>query len=178
MNLEILIGSKAAEKIQKSGINILQACDVEIEYIAGKTAAKKIKAAKSLINTDQDKIQIRRSQDAYEIVKDMQFLDHERFEVLALNRNNRVLERILISIGGIASTVVDTKILFKRLLICGASGFICVHNHPSGNLEPSQDDFNITRRIMECATILDIKLLDHMIIAGNSYYSFQDNGRI
>lgn len=178
MNLEILIGAKAAQKIQKSGINILQACEMEIEYIAGKAAAKKIKAAKSLINAEDDKTQIRSSNNAYELVKDLQFLDHERFEVLALNRQNKVIERILISQGGVASTVVDTKILFKRLLICGASGFICVHNHPSGNLQPSQDDFDLTRRINECAKIIDIKLLDHIIVAGNSFYSFVDNGHI
>jgi len=178
MNLEILIGAKAAQKIQKSGINILQACEMEIEYIAGKTAAKKIKAAKELISSEDDKTQIRNSNDAYQLVKDLQFLDHERFEVLALNRQNKVIERILISQGGVAATVVDTKILFKRLLICGASGFICVHNHPSGNLQPSQDDFNLTRRINECAKIIDIRLFDHIIVAGNSFYSFVDNGHI
>lgn len=178
MNLEILIGSKAAEKIQKSGINILQASENEIEYIAGKAAAKKIKAAKSIINTNQDKIQILRSNDAYQIVKDLQFLDHERFEVLALNRANKVIERILISIGGVAATVVDRKILFKRLIICGASGFICVHNHPSGSKNPSQDDINLTRVLIEAGEIMDIKLRDHIIVAGNSYYSFVDNGNI
>lgn len=178
MNLEILIGAKAAQKIQKSGINILQACDIEIEYIAGKAAAKKIKAAKDLINAEDDKTQIRSSNDAYQIVKDMQFLDHERFEVLALNRNNKVMERILISQGGVASTIVDLKILYKRLLICGASGFICVHNHPSGSLQPSQNDFDLTRKIKEGAQLLDLKLYDHIIVAGNSFYSFVDNGNL
>ena len=108
----------------------------------------------------------------------MQFLDHERFEVLALNRNNKVMERILISQGGVAATVVDLKILFKRLLICGASGFICVHNHPSGNLQPSQNDFDLTRKIKEGANLIDLKLYDHIIVAGNSFYSFVDNGNI
>jgi DNA repair protein RadC len=178
MNLEILIGAKAAQKIQNSGINILQACDIEIEYIAGKTAAKKIKAAKQLINTEDDNTQIRSSNDAYQIVKDLQFLDHERFEVLALNRNNKVMERILISQGGMAATVVDLKILFKRLLICGANGFICVHNHPSGNTQPSQNDFDLTRKIKEGGYLLDLKIFDHIIVAGSSYYSFTDNGYI
>jgi DNA repair protein RadC len=178
MNLEILIGAKAAQKIQKSGINILQACDIEIEYIAGRAAAKKIKAAKELINSEDDKTQIRSSNDAYQIVKDMQFLDHERFEVLALNRNNKVMERILISQGGVAATVVDLKILFKRLLICGASGFICVHNHPSGSLQPSQHDIDLTRKINEGAQLIDLRLYDHIIVAGNSFYSFVDNGNL
>jgi DNA repair protein RadC len=178
MNLEILIGAKAAQKIQSSGINILQACDIEIEYIAGKAAAKKIKAAKSLINTEDEKAQIRSANDAYQIVKDMQFLDHERFEVLALNRNNKVMERILLSQGGMSSTVVDLKILFKRLLICGANGFICVHNHPSGNTQPSQNDIDLTRKIKEGGHLLDLRLYDHIIVAGNTFYSFMDNGYI
>ena len=178
MNLEILIGAKAAQKIQKSGINILQACEMEIEYIAGKAAAKKIKAAKELISSEDDKTQIRSSNDAYQIVKDLQFLDHERFEVLALNRQNKVIERILISQGGVAGTLVDLKILYKRLLICGASGFICVHNHPSGNPQPSQHDFDLTRKIKEGSQLLDLKLYDHIIVAGNSFTSFTDKGYI
>jgi DNA repair protein RadC len=176
MNLEILIGAKAADKIQKSGINILQACEIEIQYIAGKAAAKKITAAKEMLNIVHDRLQIKCSIDIYEIVKDMQFLDHERFEVLALNRNNKVIERIIISQGGISSTVVDLKILFKRVLICGASSFICVHNHPSGNLDASQADIDLTRKINAAANVLDLKLLDHIIVAGNNYTSFADNG--
>lgn len=178
MNLEILIGAKAAQKIQNSGINILQACEMEIEYIAGKAAAKKIKAAKQLINSEDDKTQIRSANDAYQIVKDLQFLDHERFEVLALNRNNKIIERILISQGGMAGTIVDLKILFKRLLICGANGFICVHNHPSGNTQPSQNDIDLTRKIKEGGYLLDLRLYDHIIVAGNTFYSFMDNGYI
>jgi len=175
MNLEILVGAKAAEKIQKSGINILQACEIEIQYIAGKNAAKKIEAAKHFTNIEDEKIQIKSSNNAYQIVKDLQFLDHERFEVLALNINNKVIERILISQGGSSSTVVDTKILFKRLLICGASNFICIHNHPSGNENPSQNDIELTKKLVNAGTILDLKLLDHIIVAGNNYYSFADN---
>jgi DNA repair protein RadC len=176
MNLQNLVGAKAADKIQQSGINILQACEMEIQYIAGKAAAKKITAAKEMLNIVHDKLQIKSSIDIYEIVKDMQFLDHERFEVLALNRNNKVIERILISQGGTFSTVVDLKILFKRILICGASSFICVHNHPSGNKDASQADIDLTRKITAAANVLDLKLLDHIIVAGNNYTSFADNG--
>lgn len=176
--LEILIGTKAADKIQKSGINILQACEIEIEYIAGKTAAKKITAAKKMLNNDNNRLQIKSSDDAYQILKDMQFLDHERFEVLALNRANIIIERIVISQGGLDATVVDLKILFKRLLICGASGFICAHNHPSGNLDASVSDINLTKRIIDAGLIIGIKLYDHIIVAGKNYISFADKGLI
>ena len=176
MNLENLIGQNAAQKIKISGINILQACENEIQYVAGKAAAKKITAAKQLILSPDEKKQIKSSNDAYQIVKDLQFLDHERFEVLALNRKNKVIERILIGVGGLSFVVCDTKIIFKRLLLCGASNFICVHNHPSGSLEPSQNDIDITRKINEIGQLLDIKLADHIIVGGNSYFSFTDKG--
>ena len=178
MNLEILIGAKAAQKIQKSGINILQACDIEIEYIAGPKAAKKIQAAKSLIMDIELPEQIKSSNNAYQYVKDMYQLDHEQFIVLALNRQNKVIDKITISQGGMCSTIVDFKILFRRLLIAGATGFIAVHNHPSGNLEPSQDDIKLTRRMIDAGLIIDIKCYDHLIVAGLNYYSFADNGII
>lgn len=178
MNLQNLIGAKAADKIKISGINILQACEMEIQYIAGKTAAKKITAAKELLSNEIDKIQIKSSNDIYQIVKDLQFLDHERFEVLALNRANIIIERIVISQGGTCATVVDMKILFKRLLICGASAFACVHNHPSGNTNASEADIKLTKKIVSAALLLDLVMIDHVIVAGKHYTSFTDSGII
>lgn len=178
MELTKLFGIKTAEKIKKSGINIFQCLDSEIEYIAGKKAAEKIKAVKNLILSKdyKNEIVIKRSSHVYDIFKDMQFLDHEQFEVLALNRTNKVIERILISIGGVSFVLVDMKILFKRLLLSGASNFILVHNHPSGSLVISQEDLDITRKINEASMLLDLKLCDHVIIAGNSFKSFADEG--
>lgn len=176
MNLENLVGLKSAQKLKKSGINILHACENEIQYIAGKAAAIKISAAKQLIFSTDEKKQIKSSNDSYQLVREMQFLGHEEFYILALNRNNRVIDKILISVGGMSCTVVDQKIIFKKLLLCGASAFICAHNHPSGNLQPSQDDISITRKLYEIGLLLDIKLLDHIIVAGSSYTSFCDKG--
>lgn len=176
MNLENLVGLSASQKLEKSGINVLHACENEISYIAGKVAAKKITAAKQLIFSTDEKKQIKSSNDSYLLVRELQFLGNEEFYILALNRNNRVINKILISVGGTCSTVVDQKIIFKKLLLCGASGFICAHNHPSGNLEPSQDDISMTKRLKEISLLLDIKLIDHIIVAGNSYTSFCDIG--
>jgi DNA repair protein RadC len=178
MNIEILIGKVAAKKIATSGINLLQASEQEIQYIAGKSAANKITAAKSLLQAEKNSDKITSSFAAYQILKDMYLLDHEQFVVLALNRANKVIDRIMISAGGTSATVVDMKILFKRLLIAGASSFIAAHNHPSGNLQPSEADIDLTKKIVEAGKILELRMLDHIIIAGSGYYSFADSGYI
>jgi len=178
MNLEILIGKAAAQKIAQSGINPLQASEQDIKYIAGKAAAQKITAAKSLILAENTSEKINSIDKAYQLVKDMYQLDHEQFVVLALNRANKVIDKILISSGGTSATVVDMKILFKRLLIAGACSFIAAHNHPSGNLQPSAADIELTKKMVECGKILELTLLDHIIVAGLNYYSFAEHGYI
>jgi len=101
-------------------------------------------------------------------------LNHEEFWVFYLNRANIVLRREKISSGGISGTVVDNKIILKKALLNLASSIILVHNHPSGNLNPSIQDKKITRKMKLACELLEINLLDHLIIAGNSYYSFAD----
>ena len=101
-------------------------------------------------------------------------LNHEEFWVFYLNRANMVLRKEKISSGGIAGTVVDNKIILKKALLNLASSIILVHNHPSGNLNPSIQDKKVTRKMKLACELLEINLLDHLIIAGNSYYSFAD----
>ena len=101
-------------------------------------------------------------------------LNHEEFWVFYLNRANIVLRKEKISSGGIAGTVVDNKIILKKALLNLASSIILVHNHPSGNLNPSIQDKKVTRKMKLACELLEINLLDHLIIAGNSYYSFAD----
>lgn len=102
----------------------------------------------------------------------------EHFKVMYLSRANKVLGVNTVSIGGIEGTIVDVKIIFSGALLAKASGIIVCHNHPSGNLKPSPQDDNLTRRIAEGAKILDIRLLDHIILTDEGYYSYQDEGRI
>ena len=101
-------------------------------------------------------------------------LNHEEFWVFYLNRANIVLRKEKISSGGIAGTVVDNKIILKKALLNLASSIILVHNHPSGNLNPSIQDKKVTRKMKLACELLEINLLDHIIIARNSYYSFAD----
>ena len=83
-----------------------------------------------------------------------------------------------ISKGGISGTVTDVRIVLKSAVLNTASGMIVAHNHPSGNLSPSDSDIRITQKIKEAGLLLDVQLLDHLIIAGVDYYSFADNGAL
>ncbi len=103
-------------------------------------------------------------------------LPHEEFWVAYLNRNNKLIEKSRISQGGISGTVTDIKLIFKKALDLLASSIIICHNHPSGNLDSSIQDRQITKKIKEAALFFDISLLDHIIVAGNNYISFADEG--
>ncbi|MBL0745704.1 JAB domain-containing protein [Chryseolinea lacunae] len=122
------------------------------------------------------------SKDACEILKqswDESRLELvEQFKVLFTNRANKVLGIFEVSTGGIAGTVADPKLIFVAALKAGASGVILSHNHPSGNLSPSQADIDLTRKIKEGGKLLEIQLLDHIILTSESYYSFADEGLI
>lgn len=103
-------------------------------------------------------------------------LPHEEFWVLFLNNSNKVISKAQLSKGGIAGTIVDTRLIFKLALENGATGLILCHNHPSGELNPSIADKQITRKIKTAGEILDVKILDHLIITETNYYSFVDEG--
>lgn len=107
-------------------------------------------------------------------------IDHEEFWVLMLSRANELIDKFCLSSGGTAATVVDLKLLFKRVLSEGetASAIILVHNHPSGNLHPSTEDCALTQRIVNGAKLLDIRVLDHVIVSAAGFFSFADQGKI
>lgn len=98
----------------------------------------------------------------------------EEFKILLLNRNNQVLGIYTLSKGGTTQTIVDIKLLFSVVLKCNAQSIILAHNHPSGNIMPSQADKKITNKIAKASKLLEISLLDHLIISKNKYYSFAD----
>lgn len=97
-------------------------------------------------------------------------LPNEEFWVLALNNASRLIKKVRVSVGGINQTVVDVRLVVRVLVETGATQFVAVHNHPSGN------DKQITERLRKAAELLDIHLMDHIIIAGDTYYSFSDEG--
>lgn len=119
------------------------------------------------------------SKDVYEIMKpSMMDLPHEEFWLLMLNRASSVIKKELISRGGVSGTVVDAKIIFKTAVEQYASSIIICHNHPSGNLNPSDADIKLTKNIKEAGRIMEISLLDHLIISEKGFYSFADEGII
>lgn len=103
-------------------------------------------------------------------------LPHEEFWILILNRSNQVVDKIRISQGGISGTVIDTRLILRNALEKLASGIILCHNHPSGNTQPSDPDKKITLKIQNAANFMEINLLDHIIIADKSFFSFADEG--
>lgn len=103
-------------------------------------------------------------------------LGHEEFWVLFLNNSNKVIAKNQISKGGLTATVVDVRLLFKKAIELTAIGIIVCHNHPSGKLNPSLADKQITEKINAAGVTLDIKLLDHLIVTQNAYFSFADEG--
>lgn len=105
-------------------------------------------------------------------------LSHEECWIMYLNRSNRLIAKEKLSSGGLSSTVLDVKMVLKKAMGKLASSIILVHNHPSGNRTPGKDDIAQTRRLSDAAKLCDISLLDHIIIAGNSYFSFADDGSL
>jgi len=125
----------------------------------------------------EEKKQIKSSEDIYNQCRDLAMLNVEHFDVLLLNQAFRVIKRVNISTGGIDNTVVDVRLIMKHCLLNNATVLACVHNHPSGSLKPSKEDEDITSKIKRAGELLNIRLLDHVII-GDTYYSFHDNGKL
>jgi len=126
--------------------------------------------------TEQQKT-IRSSQDIYNLMQEkLRDLPHEEFWVLFLNRSNKIIDTLKLSQGGISATVIDKKLIFKKALELLASSLILCHNHPSGNKKPSYEDKRITQEIQKAAAFFELAILDHIIICGDNYYSFADDG--
>ncbi|MGY3055591.1 DNA repair protein RadC [Pedobacter sp. UYEF25] len=153
-------------KETKNQLSIHQVAEIEVSYHPHFKASERPKISSSLV--------------CYEILKhnwNNNTIEYkEDFNILLLNRANNVLGIHQISTGGQAGTVVDPKMIFSVALKAGAASIILSHNHPSGNLNPSEQDRSITGRLVECGKLLDINILDHMIVTKNAYFSFLDEG--
>lgn len=158
----------------------------ELQRFKGIGEAKAITIAAALelgrrrqLSDLRERPRISASRDAFNVVAPLLTdLHHEEFWVLLLNKANEVFARERLSTGGMAGTVVDLKMLFKAALDVRAAAVIAVHNHPSGNLQPSQADMELTRRLKKAGEVLDLPLLDHLIVSERGYYSFADEGEI
>jgi len=146
--------------------NIYKISEVKITY------HPKVKAS--------ERLRVYSSADVYKLLienfYDKDTIEHkESFKVVLLNQANKVLGVTSISEGGISETTADIRIILQAALLSNASGIILSHNHPSGNLKPSDHDIELTTKIVKASKILEINVLDHIIITDKSYYSFADN---
>lgn len=130
------------------------------------------------------KVQIKSSDDAFQVLRDMYDADtleyNESTIVIFLNQANNTIGWTRHTSGGMSKAIVDVKMIMAEALLCGASSIMFSHNHPSGQLFPSPEDIKQTARLKEACEILDIRFIDHVIVAGDlsGYYSFADEGRI
>ena len=143
-----------------------QVSEIQVSYTPSLLVDMSIKNSKKsfelmLNEWEQDKLQMQ-----------------EEAKILLLNRNNNVLGIYSLAKGGLTSCVVDVRIILSIALKTLATGIILVHNHPSGNLKPSQADLDITKKLKQSCDLLDISFLDHLIITKDNYFSFADEGLI
>lgn len=128
-------------------------------------------------NSDVEKKKINDSRIVFEVFQPiLGDLPYEEFWVLYLNRSNGIIDKEKISLGGTVGTVIDVKIIMKHGVEKLASSIVLVHNHPSGNIQPSESDKKITQKIREAGNIMDISTVDHVIIGDTKYFSFADEG--
>lgn len=136
----------------------------------------------SYINQSTQRLKVLHSKAIYEAILPLwnsETIEYiEESKIILLNRANEILGVYELSKGGISGTVVDIRIILGVALKCNASAIVLIHNHPSGNLQPSEPDSMITRQLRKACHLLDLVLLDHLIISKDSYYSFADNGTL
>lgn len=153
-----------------------------ISYLEGLTPMKQNIAREAveifLKGTLEDKEFIKSSDDIYRLCKDLSMLNIEHFDILLMNKAYRLLKRINISSGGLDNVTVDVRVIMKHCIMNDATVLACVHNHPSGNVKPSEEDKNITKVIQKACKLFNIHFIDHVIIGDNYYHSFCNNGEL
>ncbi|MEO5644427.1 MAG: DNA repair protein RadC [Bacteroidia bacterium] len=170
-NLEKLSRMDIAELKKFSGMGEAKALSI--------IAALELGRRRNSTVSDSTSMKITSSADAYRIIRpELDDLQHEEFYIMLLNRSNVVTRKEQVSRGGMNSTVVDPKIIFKIAVTNGASGIVLAHNHPSGAVKPSEQDIRLTKKLKEVAELLDMGLLDHIIVGANTYFSFADEGLV
>jgi len=124
-----------------------------------------------------DRKAIHSSRDVFELMqRELMDNSYEEFWIILLNRANKVISKNSISVGGIAGTVADPRKIFKLALENSATSVVLCHNHPSGNIKPSDADTRLTRKLKDAGLLLDIQIVDHVIVGEEKYFSFADEG--
>jgi len=158
----------------------------ELKAVKGIGEAKAITIAAALelgrrrqLNEGLEQKKILSSKDSFEVLSPLlRDKSSESLVILFLNQSCKLIKYDILSEGGLTSTIVDVRVILKQALILQSNNLIMAHNHPSGNLKPSQADKDITTKLKDSAKLMDINLLDHLIIGGNEYFSMADEGLI
>lgn len=186
--VSLILGEKVANKIKENEIyslsNLVQHSDKEIKQLLGITdiTLSKVKAlfelsARKTGITSGDNI--RSPKDIVEVAADMEYLEQEVLRLYCLNTKNLIVKKLNLFKGGINTSIVDPRILFKEALKCNSASIVICHNHPSGDPAPSKEDISLTTRLNECGRILGVTLIDHIIIGSNGKYtSLKEKGVI
>lgn len=164
--LKKLSRMKTSQLTEFSGVGVAKACQLEACFELAKRAAEnKTPAAK--ISTPKD---------AVNASNELAECEKETFQVLCLDSKKRLVGKEVISVGSSNASVVHPREVFKAVLSGNSAGFILLHNHPSGNPEPSEEDLAVTRRLKKASEVVGVVLLDHVIIGGKKYFSMKENG--
>jgi len=180
------LGKKLMQGVNNNLITLNKLSLAELQKVNGIGLAKAVTIAAALelskrrqMATVDEKRIIKASKDIYEEIGPLlRDLNHEEFWVLALNRRLRVVASKRISTGGISETIVDVRLILKFGIENNASNLVLAHNHPSGNLIPSESDLRLTSDIRQAAKYMNMPLIDHVIVADTGYFSFADAGKL
>ena len=180
---QITNSEKTSKEVEKM---MLQDDNVTIEEICQTlTPARRamaiavIELYKRMQSRKADNKVIKCSEDIYNVMhRYLQNLDHEECWVIFLNQSGKIIRKQRVSVGGLASTQVDVRLILREALKVCATSLILVHNHPSGNVRPSSDDDRLTMSLQQASKILNIKMLDHVIYTDYNNYSYADEGRL
>lgn len=178
LSKEILLeAGNDLNRLARMGVNDLVNNYRGIGHAKAVTIIAALELGRRRKTTGEPRKKIVTSMDAYEqFLPLLGDLNHEETWALLTDRSNQVISTLQVSRGGIAGTVVDIRLILREALTRYATGLFLGHNHPSGNLTPSSQDVSITKKLKEAALYMDIVLLDHIIVGGDAYFSFADEG--
>ena len=167
-NLNKLSKLSIEDLIAFEGVGEAKACSILTTMELGRRLASE---------EGSNRIKITCSKDVFDVMQPIiGVLNHEEFWVLFLNNSNKILKKLQLSKGGLTGTIVDVRLVLKSALELMATGIVLCHNHPSGNLNASKSDKQITEKLKLASETMDIKILDHLIITEKTYFSFADEG--
>lgn len=168
--IRFLTNCTVQELSKIKGIGKTKACQIIAAVELGNRLSRSLLEMKKTIKSPKDVTDM--------VINDMRFLEKEHFKVMFLNTKNEIIAYETISIGSLNASIVHPREVFNRAIKKSSASIILLHNHPSGNPEPSKEDINITKRLIKAGEIIGIEVLDHIIIGDGNYFSLKENSLI